>query len=51
MAAFIKLAVYGLIPEVHENPAKVLVVFLQPVIESFYLRLEQESQDVFLQLS
>ena len=29
--------------EMYENPSKILVVLLQPMIKSFYFRLEQES--------
>ncbi len=38
-------------PEMYENPSEILVVLLQPMIKSFYLRFEQESQDTFFQLS
>ena len=36
--------------EVQENPAKILIVFLQPVIELLYFRLGQEPQDAFFKL-
>lgn len=37
-------------PEVHEYPAEILVVFLYPVIKRLYLRLRQETEHMLFQL-
>ena len=37
--------------EMNKNPSVVLVVFLYSMIQLLYLRLCQETQDVFFQLS
>jgi hypothetical protein len=37
--------------KMYKNPAVVLIVFLQPMIELLDVRLHEESYDTFLQLS
>ena len=38
------------VPEVNKDPAEILIVFFDAVVEFFYLRPNQKAQNVFLQL-
>ena len=40
-----------LVPEMHEDPAVIVSIFLYPEVQAFYFRLGQESQDVLFQLA
>ena len=46
-----KCNVHNLMPEMYKNPAGILVILFQSMIELFHIRLDQESQDTFFQLS